>query len=438
MSRFKIPHRKVTGIVTLALIAAMLITGTLAWFNSQAYTNRFEAENNIDWDVQLIDDFELDNDRLLQGWEEGQTVDKTVFVTYIRNGNAHWNNADGTHNQHIESPSWDDPNVTMVPVWVRVNFHEFYVLRDSNDAVISQQSPRPGSLFTGTEFNRVSWTMNDTQIMSVADWVAGGSVQGDFWIFDNDGWFYYAQPLAPGSRAPDIMRAVTLDTLNDGESLEYEIHVNMEAIDRGLRGFSDWTDTGVSFIIQTELLGQDVFVCSNDIAWRILYTDASGNSLIITQYTFGLPNSATGAIPWSPLNHGPRRAALNEWFTDNVTPELATIARLPVGLAAAGATDDNGITTAGAAPSVANRPNALFILSEEDVVEYFANQADRIPLGVTPNFAGTSSAALSWGLRNVTTTGTGHRAVTNSGTFGNHPGWAWYWVTRPAMWVNPS
>ena len=228
-------HRKTSGAVAVALAIALLITGTLAWFSGQSYTNTFNAESEAKYNVLLVDDFVLDQDRITD-WNEGDTIPKVVYVTYDCQ-DQYWEDDDTHYAHHSDDgvDACDCPN--QMPVWVRVNFVE-------NWEIIDDSGPRnDGSkTYTGNELSKVTWTLNDADIVKIADW---DGEQGDFWILDEDGWFYYATPLAHGVKAPDIMQAVTLNSLNEGETFKYWIDVNMEAIDRGLRDFESWTPSSI-------------------------------------------------------------------------------------------------------------------------------------------------------------------------------------------------
>ena len=48
------------------------------------------------------------------------------------------------------------------------------------------------------------------QVMTMAEWNTAGNPVGDYWVFDTDGWAYWASPIQPGDATGVLLHEVTL------------------------------------------------------------------------------------------------------------------------------------------------------------------------------------------------------------------------------------
>ncbi len=81
----------------------------------------------------------------------------------------------------------------------------------------------------GTNIEKVSeeHTAQSTltaKVMTMADWIAAGSVPGPFWVYDADGWAYWAQAIQPGEATGLLLDEITQISKPAGKSY-YAIHV---------------------------------------------------------------------------------------------------------------------------------------------------------------------------------------------------------------------
>jgi len=65
------------------------------------------------------------------------------------------------------------------------------------------------------------------EIMLMADWMAAGSPVGNFWVWDVDGWFYWARPLPAEQATGLILNSITLRT-NPSDQWFYAIFIDAE------------------------------------------------------------------------------------------------------------------------------------------------------------------------------------------------------------------
>ncbi|MBC8545289.1 hypothetical protein, partial [Bianquea renquensis] len=84
----------------------------------------------------------------------------------------------------------------------------------------------------------------DAQVLTMAQWKAMGSPVGPFWVYDVDGWAYWAQAIQPGEATGLLLNSISLDTKLENDCY-YGIHVVAQFTDG--RG-GDWgKDAGNGF-----------------------------------------------------------------------------------------------------------------------------------------------------------------------------------------------
>jgi len=93
----------------------------------------------------------------------------------------------------------------------------------------------------------ISWTLGPN-VISMDEWAAGGYETGDFWIIDDtDGWFYWANPLAPGKSTTNALDSVTLTALqNSFTNLEYYIHTDVQSCTGDEFANGEWADASTN------------------------------------------------------------------------------------------------------------------------------------------------------------------------------------------------
>ncbi|MDR0783373.1 MAG: hypothetical protein LBE83_06400, partial [Propionibacteriaceae bacterium] len=234
-------HKRL-GIATVIVIAVALATGgTWAWFDfSQRFSNTFHALSESDYQPILVNEFDYVA-RTKTDWEVEVPVVKPVYITYDHLDPLY--EASGGHLEDNGAVSGVDCSTYYKPTYVRVMLTETLKIHDLDGGATAQYGPW---IYKGTESTYVTWTMGP-DIVPVATWKTAytggtGPMTGPFWIRDTDGWFYWAEPLAHGDRTTTILESIKLLHLATYEELEYTVHIQLEAIDHGLRDLQKWRD----------------------------------------------------------------------------------------------------------------------------------------------------------------------------------------------------
>ena len=178
----------------------------------------------------------------------------------------------------------------------------------------------------------------DARIVRMADW---DKTPDAVWVIDEDGWTYWAAPLAPQTATGLLLNRITL-VESPSEEWYYAIYVEAQVATA-----DDWQ---IVFTADPEKApspdGEELmniitakpdenpakdiapggtFTDSNGNVWRVLAVDGSGNKLIITEHVHGVgtmyhtPNP-TSFVNLQNANH--LRPALNTWYDNALAPEL--------------------------------------------------------------------------------------------------------------------
>ena len=257
---------------------------------------------------------------------------------------------------------------------------------------------------TTTVTHTARQTLN-AQVVTMSYWMNElGGEPGEFWVWDADGWFYWAQPLAPGTATGLLLSAITL-LQETTEEMYYAIH-----IDAQMATASEWDEAfamdsrtpsanAVSLlnrisggnaapppplaeIIQNLDIGE-TFVDSNNIEWRVLYIDGDYR-LLLTELAFIPTVSYNADNAFTVFSASDLAGHMAAWGEANMADALRGLTLVPnnvdvdvrdhpnqpdgpLGLELGPA----GFTSPGASVAAAQAHTALFALSRTEANEYF-------------------------------------------------------------------
>lgn len=119
------------------------------------------------------------------------------------------------------------------------------VLGDTTYNIFSDEAVDNSNVNVIEETHTAKYTETAT-IMSMAEWIEKGNPIGNYWVFDTDGWAYWANGLYPQTATGLLVDAVSLVKTPDAD-FHYGLHVVAEsftAYDWGVKG-GDATELGV-------------------------------------------------------------------------------------------------------------------------------------------------------------------------------------------------
>jgi len=293
---------------------------------------------------------------------------------------------------------------------------------------------------------------------------------GEFWLWDDDGWAYWAQPLGGTQATGMFLNSFSL-THRPAAQVYYAIIADMQAatIDMWEEEFTMYSDRPLSdagrnfMFLATGGIPPvgSTFSDRAGIQWRVLHEDAEGRKLVITEHVHGF-----GTF-WHSTNPNPRVLLRNtdsaqpwlEGFWDtmgadmrNVALEVANphadtrTASAAFNWTTANCPSRENTAAGRTVPSnnPANASNGLFVLSISELNQYFGLP----PLGVTahpPRIAtNVNGTPQSWWLRSPGSAGMYGGTVPLLVSHARQDGVLTIGVPtnpargfRPALWIQP-
>ena len=134
---------------------------------------------------------------------------------------------------------------------------------DEGDAAVEGED-----IFTQKETHTAQQTRNAT-VLTMAEWKSQGSPVGDYWVYDTDGWAYWAAPIRPGEATGLLLDGIELQKVMSG--LYYAIHVTAQFATIG--DFGSKTDgtgffqdgvTDDAFLLLAAISGEPVVAVTSD------------------------------------------------------------------------------------------------------------------------------------------------------------------------------
>ena len=249
--------KRITAFISLAVVLAILITGTFAWINiAQSMTNEWEGGGKPGGTTH--DDFcKPKKDVYIENWgtvplfvrirlDEYMEIGEGAALKGDYDNNGLWL---GTHNADNKSVSlMSNANIDEKDTWqphIPVTgdvttcdpsdpgFHDYWKWsmggwKYYEKAPSPAKETIPGYVHQNTnDYNgtgpNIGKTLNAT-VLTMAQWIALGEPVGEYWVIDVDGWAYWAAPLMPGQATGLLLNKVEL--INDPEdSYYYAINV---------------------------------------------------------------------------------------------------------------------------------------------------------------------------------------------------------------------
>ena len=291
--------KAVAAVTAVALAAGILVAGTLAWQSmDQAVANEVETYPNMG--ARLHDDFNGTNkdvyvENYTNAGGDGQPVFARVrldeYLEYgtgagLKTGEDGYGDKDVTvlNAQAKPTPSIDDkttwttrkPSDTAVDnpfcanaewtmggrtVYMPTFNKDNTDLNPDVNGTLDGTNPDDGIQYddyqtwhlggsktanatyaggaTVNETHNAANTLNGS-VMTMAEWQAAGSVPGDYWVWDADGWAYWANPIYPGQATGLLLDGVEMKSqVND--QLYYAIYVVGQMISKDDTGEEDGT-----------------------------------------------------------------------------------------------------------------------------------------------------------------------------------------------------
>ena len=186
----------------------------------------------------------------------------------------------------------------------------------------------------------------NANVITIAEWNESQRI-GNYWVFDTDGWAYWASPIMPGEATGLLLNGVTLTNNNIDGHYFYAVNVNAqmatskETVDDGnVSNFRDfgfdinggWTEDGMNlmyYITGNQMLevqqriDQNITSSINVLDWQLLHPDGSIASDTAPMIQ-GAPRTRF-AFQWETNFSGGQVVQEGDWFSFRL-PHSSTFA----------------------------------------------------------------------------------------------------------------
>lgn len=184
-------------------------------------------------------------------WETGESAGAVAYMpTFNRNKdsltadiNGTYNGKDGTYEHFDDFIAWklngeNDANDATENVGVKTA--KTYYDIDDNDKDEGPDQPGNGgeknvNYAEVEEKHTTKQTLETKQVMTMKEWQDAGYPIGNYWVWDSDGWAYWAAPLEPGTATGLLLSKVTSNSDQLKDKCYYAINVVGEFASAG-----DW------------------------------------------------------------------------------------------------------------------------------------------------------------------------------------------------------
>lgn len=95
-----------------------------------------------------------------------------------------------------------------------------------------EEDPSTWALTPNQEILKYYRLIPGGSVLPMEDWKARGAPEGDYWVSDGDGWYYYARRLSSGETTRTLIQEVAQSEFNVLLDGDYRIEATLQAVPR--------------------------------------------------------------------------------------------------------------------------------------------------------------------------------------------------------------
>lgn len=172
-------------------------------------------------------------------WEEGGST--TYMPTFNKNKDSLKADINGTYAGKDKDPeqgkAYDDYVDYTDPENETVTADEVYD-NDGNNIDEGDDAVEGTNIVTKEDVEHTVDTTLDAEVMMMSDWKAQGSQKGPYWVYDTDGWAYWADAIEPGTATGCLLNGISRSG-NLGDDYYYAINVVAQFVTASEWGTND-------------------------------------------------------------------------------------------------------------------------------------------------------------------------------------------------------
>ena len=232
-------RRRAATLIAIVLTAALILSGTYAWYTTQDAVNVLRAPGG-DRSVLLHDDFTGGPDKRIYVENTGDKADVYVRIKLQEYMDlTSWADRDpeGSDWQtHI--PQGDDAHICNFTNPALASYHDNFTWVMGGKAYYVPSPLWETGVMSNPdveESTEGAIPTPDAAVITMASYKSFTILEKiEFigWVYDSDGWAYWSQPLAPGNATGLLLASVTPDPPLSDIDYFYAINVILEAVDK--------------------------------------------------------------------------------------------------------------------------------------------------------------------------------------------------------------
>ncbi len=316
---------------------------------------------------------------------------------------------------------------------------------DSNDADEGENAIE-GENYTKKEETHVARETQTGTVILMKEWIENGCKPGEYWVYDEDGWAYWAEAIQPGESTGLLLDGIELISNTNGPCY-YGINVIAQFVTKGDWGskkdktgfFKDGFSDNALFLLNVAGAGGNVANVSDEILidgidYYVLVKDEINNKILIwAKEQLGFERGF-GSLIWG--NSNLRTYLNNTWLTEyDILSQLAVETTLTTRTSYSGTNFTESL-------------DKVFLLSEADVfgttqngktaeVRDYTYNGERLPITMSMRKCTEKPVSMYWLRSPNNSSGSGWLSVVqaSSGALASKNCTGEFWGVRPALWI---
>ncbi|MDE6475454.1 MAG: hypothetical protein K2L08_01190, partial [Erysipelotrichaceae bacterium] len=227
------------------------------------HTHEFKSTSALDVEFRKYWDWELGNDK--------DTEEKYYMPTFNKNNQSLTSDINGTleglDNDKTQGTPYDD--------------YVMYSEGQTQDGKEEFYDPKNPTVPIQKDATHTAQKVEDkAKVISMQEWITLGKPIGEYWVYDRDGWAYYAKPIESGKASGLLLNKVNAKKKPD-DRYHYSIQAIGEFATAGdWSGFESITDEGRDLLDTiADLKPKAISIVPKDNKYH--YTVKVGNSLTL-------------------------------------------------------------------------------------------------------------------------------------------------------------
>lgn len=221
--------------------------------------NGADIENVSTWNLYIPNDKSNTIHNNYWEWDMGGS---TVYMpTFNKNKDSLSADINGTFAGPDKDPDTDGDRYADYKKYTVGQKETSYAVYDADNNNIDEGSAaKEGINIKTVEETHEAKLTKDGGVLTMAEWKSKGSQSGKYWVYDTDGWAYWAEPILPGEATGLLLDGIK-QKMNLYDGWYYSIYVEAQFATKG-----DWGDVAQGTGFYKDNISPDALLLLNKIS----------------------------------------------------------------------------------------------------------------------------------------------------------------------------